>query len=43
MVDEILRNQCIENLEWNPGVGVGKLKTDVWQAHVGNHEYYFRC
>ena len=41
MVDEILRNQPIEKLEWNLRVGIEKLKTDVWQAHVGNHEQYF--
>lgn len=38
VVDEILRNQCIEKLEWNLGVGIEKLKTDVWQTYVGNHE-----
>lgn len=38
VVDEILRNQCIEKLEWNLGVRMEKLKTDVWQAYVRNHE-----
>lgn len=28
VVDEILRNQCFEKLEWNLGVRIEKLITD---------------